>query len=242
MRGGLRQPGGLTGLTAQAFGLTSRTGPSLRLDRSKATAHVVAMVSTAQPIRPEGLDLGTASLADIARALADKRLPPVDQWNPTHCGDSDMRIAADGTWFHMGTPIGRPALVKLFSTILRREADGSYVLVTPAEKLSVIVDDAPFQAVEASSRGEGTDRTLAFRLLTDEIILAGPDNPLRLETAPDGTPRPYLHVRGPKDRPLEALVNRPVFYQLADMAIAEQEKAGGLLGLWSGGAFFALAD
>ena len=200
------------------------------------------MVSTAEPIRAEALDLSRASLADIARAVAEKRLPPVDNWNPTHCGDSDMRIAADGTWFHTGTPIGRPALVKLFSTILRREADGGYVLVTPVEKLSIAVEDAPFLAVEATSGGEGDKRTLAFRLLTDDIIVAGPENPLRVETAPDGTPRPYLHVRGPKDRPLEALVNRAVFYQLADMALSEQEKSGGRLGLWSGGRFFAFAD
>lgn len=200
------------------------------------------MVSTAQPIRAEALDLSQASLADIARAVAEKRLPPVDQWNPTHCGDSDMRIAPDGTWFHMGTPIGRPAMVKLFSTILRREADGSFVLVTPVEKLSITVEDAPFLAVEASSEGEGAARTLAFRLLTDDIVVAGPANPLRLDTAPDGTPRPYLHVRGPADRPLEALVNRAVFYQLADLALADQARDGGPLGLWSGGAFFAFAD
>ncbi len=216
-----------------------RIAPAARLDQTGAAAHVHPMVSTAEPIRPDSLDLGKASLADIAKAVAEKRLPPVDQWNPTHCGDSAMRIAADGTWFHMGTPIGRPAMVKLFSTILRREPDGSYVLVTPVEKLSIAVDDAPFLAVEATSEGEGHSRALAFRLQTDEIVLAGPENPLRLETALDGTPRPYLHVRGPGDRPLEALVNRPVFYQLADMAIAEQEQTGGPLGLWSGGAFFA---
>lgn len=200
------------------------------------------MVSTAQPIRAEALDLSVASLADIARAVAEKRLPPVDQWNPTHCGDSDMRIARDGTWFHMGTPIGRPALVKLFSTILRREADGSYVLVTPVEKLSIQVEDAPFLAVEATSEGEGKGRTLAFRLLTDDIVMAGPETPLWLETAADGTPRPYLRVRGPRDRALNALVNRPVFYQLAELALAEQERDQGPLGLWSGGAFFAFTD
>jgi hypothetical protein len=201
-----------------------------------------AMVSTAEPIRPEALDLSRASLADIARAVAERRLPPVEQWNPGHCGDSDMVIKADGTWLHGGTPIGRPALVKLFSTILRREADGGYVLVTPVEKLSIRVEDAAFLAVEATSAGEGKARTLAFRLLTDDIVVAGPDNPLRVDTAPDGTPRPYLHVRGSRERPLEALVNRPVFYQLADLALAEQERLGGPLGLWSGGAFFAFAS
>jgi hypothetical protein len=111
--------------------------------------------------------------------------------------------------------------------------------VTPVEKLSIRVEDAAFLAVEATSDGDGRGRTIAFRLLTDDIVVAGPDNPLRLVTAPDGTPRPYLHVRGPRDRPLEALVNRPVFYQLADMALVEQERLGGPLGLWSGGAFFA---
>lgn len=200
------------------------------------------MVSTAQPIRPDALDLSRASLADIASAVADKRLPPVEQWNPSHCGDSEMRIAADGTWFHQGTPIGRPALVKLFSTILRREADGGFVLVTPAEKLSIAVDDAPFLAVEATTQGEGEARTLAFRLLTDEIVVAGPANPMRVETAADGTPRPYLHVRGTADRALEALINRPVFYQLADLALAEQERTGGEPGLWSGGAFFGFTS
>jgi uncharacterized protein len=200
------------------------------------------MVSTAEPIRPEALDLSRASLAEIAKAVAEKRLPPVEQWNPSHCGDSDMVIKADGSWQHGGTPIGRPALVKLFSTVLRREADGSHVLVTPVEKLSIRVEDAAFLAVEATSDGEGAGRTLAFRLLTDDIVVAGPDNPLRIETAADGTPRPYLHVRGPRDRALEALVNRPVFYQLADLALAEQERTGGPPGLWSGGVFFAFAD
>jgi hypothetical protein len=200
------------------------------------------MVSTAEPIRPDALDLSRASLAEIAKAVAEKRLPPVDLWNPTHCGDSGMVIKADGTWLHGGTPIGRPALVQLFSTVLRREADGSHVLVTPVEKLDIRVEDAAFLAVEATSEGEGRNRTLAFRLLTDDIVVAGPENPLRVETARDGTPRPYLHVRGPRERPLEALVNRAVFYQLADLALAEQERNGGPLGLWSGGAFFAFTD
>ena len=187
-------------------------------------------------------DLAQATLADIARAVAERRLPPVDSWNPTHCGDSDMCIRADGTWYHGGTPIGRPALVRLFSTILRREDDGSFVLVTPLEKLSIEVEDAPFLAVEVKSEGEGKQRSLAFRLLTDDIILAGADNPLRLDTAADGTPRPYLRVRGTSGRALDALITRAVFYELAELAFDEQEQADGPLGLWSGGAFFAFAD
>ncbi len=174
------------------------------------------------------------TLAEIAALLADRKLPPVDQWHPTHCGDSEMRIAADGTWFHQGTPIGRPELVRLFSTILRREADGGYVLVTPGEKLDIAVDDAPFVAVAATSEGQARDRTLAFRLNTGDHVVAGPANLLRAAAAEDGTPRPYVMVRGG----MEALINRATFYELADWALAEDATPPGL---WSGGVFFAFA-
>ncbi len=173
-----------------------------------------------------------ATLADIAALLAANKLPPVELWHPTHCGDSAMRIAADGTWFHEGTPIGRPELVRLFSTILRREPDGGYVLVTPGEKLDIAVDDAPFVAVAVTSEGAGPDRCLGFRLNTGDHVLADADHALRVATAPDGTPRPYVHVRAG----LEALVNRATFYQLADWALTEGAEPPGL---WSGGAFFA---
>jgi hypothetical protein len=176
-------------------------------------------------------DSAGRSPAELAALLKQGKLPPVHLWNPGHCGDSEMRIAADGTWFHQGSPIGRKELVKLFSTILRREPDGSHVLVTPVEKLDIAIDDAPFVAVEATSEGEGRDRRLIFRLNTDDLVAAGPDNILDIQTAPDGTPRPYLHVRGG----LQALVNRPVFYQLADIALAEGASPPGL---WSDGAFF----
>ncbi len=172
-----------------------------------------------------------ADLAEIAALVAAQKLPPVEAWHPAHCGDSAMRIAADGTWFHEGTPIGRPELVRLFSTILRREPDGGFVLVTPGEKLDIAVDDAPFVAVAVESEGEGEGRRLAFRLNTGDHVLAGPENRLRIESASDGTPRPYLHVR----RGLEALVNRATFYQLADWALAEGAEPPGL---WSGGVFF----
>ncbi len=171
-----------------------------------------------------------SSLAEIAAQLGGQRLPPVDSWHPAHCGDSDMRIAADGTWFHDGTPIGRVELVKLFSTILRREPDGSFVLVTPGEKLDILVEDAPFVAVEALVEGEGEGARIAFRLNTGDHVIAGPEHRLRVETAADGTPRPYVHVR----RGLDALVNRAVFYQLADLALASDPP-----GVWSDGAFFA---
>ena len=177
-------------------------------------------------------DLANLSLADIARLAQDKRLPPVGKWNPDHCGDSEMRIARDGTWFHQGSPIGREAMVRLFSTILRRESDGSYVLVTPVEKLSIEVEDAPFLAVELKSEGEGRSRALAFRLNTGDLIAAGPGNPLVIRETPDG-PHPYLHVRGG----LEALVNRSVYYELMNLALDE---ASDPVGLWSNGAFYPL--
>lgn len=177
-------------------------------------------------------DLATLSLSDIARLLAERRLPPVDQWNPDHCGDSEMRIARDGTWFHQGSPIGREAMVRLFSSILRREPDGSHVLVTPVEKLTIAVEDAPFVAVELKSEGEGRTRALAFRLNTGDLVAAGPDNGLVLRETPDG-PHPYLHVRGG----LEALVARSVYYELMNMALEEN---GERVGLWSNGAFFPL--
>ena len=176
-------------------------------------------------------DLASLSLAEIAQAVAEQRLPPVDRWHPTHCGDSEMRIARDGTWFHQGSPIGRQTMVRLFSTILRREDDGRYVLVTPVEKLDIAVEDAPFVAVEMKAEGEGPDSRLAFRLNTGDLVKAGPDHPLRFATSEDG-PRPYLHVRGG----LEALVARPVYYDLAERALADPEQPG----IWSDGAFFPL--
>jgi len=177
-------------------------------------------------------DLASLSLTDVARLLAEKRLPPVESWNPDHCGDSEMRIARDGTWFHQGSPIGREAMVRLFSTILRREKDGSYVLVTPVEKLSIAVEDAPFLAVELKSEGEGRSRALAFRLNTGDLVAADADHPIEVRETPDG-PHPYLHVRGG----LEALAARSVYYELMNLAI---EEGGDPFGLWSNGAFFAL--
>src|SRR3954454_19401984 len=174
------------------------------------------------PMAPAPEDLASLSLAYIARLAADKKLPPVEQWNPTHCGPSDMRIARDGTWFHQGSPIGRPAMVRLFSTILRREPDGRHVLVTPVEKLDIEVEDAPFVAVEMKSEGEGRERRLAFRLNTGDLVVAGPDHKLRFASGEgfsvgEGGPHPYLHVRGG----LEALVARSVYYELAELALAE---------------------
>ncbi|HZG47801.1 MAG TPA: DUF1285 domain-containing protein [Allosphingosinicella sp.] len=179
-------------------------------------------------------DLSGLSLAEIAQLAAERKLPPVEAWNPDHCGDSGMRIAADGTWFHEGSPIGRPAMVRLFSTILRREPDGRHVLVTPVEKLDIEVEDAPFVAVELKSEGEGSERSLAFRLNIGDVVIAGPDHPLRVDERADG-PHPYLRVRGG----LDARIARPVYYELAELALAEGADPPGL---WSGGSFFALGQ
>lgn len=175
-------------------------------------------------------DLSSLSLSQVAELVAARKLPPVDKWNPTHCGDSEMRIASDGTWFHQGSPIGRENMVRLFSTILRREPDGRHVLVTPVEKLDIAVDDAPFVAVEMKADGAGEAANLAFRLNTGDLVTAGPDHALRFAASAEG-PRPYLHVRGG----MEALVGRAVYYELAELALANDPP-----GVWSGGAFFAM--
>ena len=177
-------------------------------------------------------EFDTLTLADIARLADADRLPPVDRWHPDHCGDSEMRIARDGTWFHQGSPIGRLAMVRAFSRILRREPDGGYVLVTPVEKLDIAVEDAPFVAVEMKAEGDGRDATLAFRLNTGEVVTAGPDHPLRFEERDDG-PHPSVRVRGG----LDALVSRAIYYDLAERALAGDETPPGV---WSAGAFFPL--
>lgn len=173
------------------------------------------------------------ALADAAKEACARGPAPVHKWNPTHCGDIDIVIKADGGWTYMGTPIGRPALVKLFSTVLRRDADG-YVLVTPAEKLSITVEDAPFVAVEMASEGEGEARLIRFRTNVDEMVDAGPDNPLRFEEARDGGFKPYVRVR----HDLWALVARSAVFDLVDLA----EERDGQLGVWSGGTFFAMGE
>ncbi len=157
----------------------------------------------------------TAGLsALISRAArAGKGLPPVERWNPPFCGDLDMEIRADGTWFYLGTPIGRMPLVQLFSTVLRKDEDGKTYLVTPVEKVGIRVVDAPFVAVEVDVSGEGERQVLTFRTNVGDVVEAGPDHPLRFVDE-DGTGglKPYLHVRGR----LEALVGRPVMYELVE--------------------------
>ena len=173
-------------------------------------------------------DLTALSIDEIAAIIAAATPAPVEAWHPTHCGDSEMRIARDGTWYHQGSPIGRADMVRKFASILRRETDGSYVLVNPGEKLSIEVEDAPFVATAMKAEGG----RIAFQLNTGDLVIAGPDHPLRFETTGDG-PRPYLHVRGG----LEALVARPVYYELATLALGGDDQPPGVR---SDGAFFAL--
>ena len=157
---------------------------------------------------------------------------------PSELGDLDMRIARDGTWFYRGSPINRVLLVKLFASVLRREPDGLYWLVTPAERGRVTVEDVPFIAVAVDAEGEDRDRNLIFRTNLDEIVTAGPDHPLRIETAADGTPAPYILVRPG----LEARLARPVFYELAELGGEDLIAGESQFGVWSGGMFFRLGD
>jgi hypothetical protein len=161
---------------------------------------------------------------------------PVDTWNPPDCGPIPMRIAADGTWHYRGSPIGRERLVRLFASILRQEADGSFVLVTPVEKMTIEVEDAPFLAVELAAEGTGRDRRLVLRTNVGDVVTAGPDHPLRV--AEEGGHRgfvPYVRVRGR----LEARFTRPLALELADLAEPAPDDPD-RLGVWSGGAFFPL--
>jgi hypothetical protein len=186
-----------------------------------------------------GLEGLTAAATDAAKAGPTGRgLPPVHLWNPPFCGDLDMRIAGDGTWFYMGTPIGRPALVRLFSTILKRE-DGKHFLVTPVEKVGIRVDDAPFLAVEMQNeQSERGGRLLRFRTNVDDWVPCDGGHRLRFEMAADGGLTPYLHVRSD----LWAKVTRALYYDLVDMGEERVVDGQPMFGIESGGEFFAMAD
>ena len=177
------------------------------------------------------------NLAEAARKAGKRGLPPVHLWNPPDCGEIDIRIARDGTWYYLGTPIGRPALVRLFSTILRKDGD-RYVLVTPVEKVGIVVEDAPFVAVDFTTVGGGSDQILRFETNVGDVVEAGPDHPLRFVLDPETRePSPYVHIRGG----LEALIDRKSFYRLVDLAVAARIDGVSWLGLWSSGTFLPLA-
>ena len=177
---------------------------------------------------------GADALAAAARSAARRGPPPVHLWNPPFCGDLDMRIARDGTWFYLGTPIGRAPLVRLFSSILKREGD-RYFLVTPVEKVGITVDDAPFVAVDFTAEGAGRDQRLTFETHVGDIVAAGPEHPIRIVRDPEtGEPAPYLMVR----RGLEALIDRKSFYRLVEIGEEHEIDGRAQFGVWSGGTFF----
>src|SRR3954447_5506772 len=185
------------------------------------------MPESRPPIELEGL-----SLADLQELIDQRRLPPVDKWNPERCGHSGMRIARDGTWYHEGAPIRRPAMVRLFSTILRREADGRHVLVTPVEKLDIEVEATAFRAIAMVVTGEDREQRVAFALDSGDALILGPEHPLTIVETPAG-PSPRLLVR----HGLEAELTRPVYYELAELALASGEHPPGV---WSEQIFFRL--
>lgn len=185
------------------------------------------MPETRPPIELKGL-----SLRGLQELIGERQQPPVERWDPPYCGHSGMRIAADGSWHHNGSPIGRPAMVRLFSTILRREADGGHVLVTPVEKLGIDVERTAFRAVEMTSEGSGPERRIALALDSGDALIVGRDHPLTVVEAEHG-PSPRVLVR----HGLEAELSRPVYYELAEIALAEGAEPAGV---WSEGCFFPL--
>ncbi|UYP29109.1 DUF1285 domain-containing protein [Pseudomonas sp. Z8(2022)] len=165
-----------------------------------------------------------------------KGLPPVHLWNPDFCGDIDMRIARDGTWYYQGTPIGRKPMVRLFSTIIRRDGD-DYFLITPVEKVGIQVEDAPFVAVTVQVEGEGEAQVLRFTTNVEDEVVAGDEHPIRVQIdLVTLEPSPYILVR----RNLEALIHRNVFYQLVDLAVEREVDGEPWLGVWSSGRFFPI--
>ena len=185
------------------------------------------MPESRPPIELQGI-----SLAELRALMDERRLPPVDKWNPERCGHSGMRIARDGTWFHQGTPIRRPAMVRLFSTVLRREPDGRHLLVTPVEKLDIDVEATAFRATQMRVDGDGKAQRITFALDSGDAVVLGPDHPLRIvETDAGRSPR--LLVR----HGLEAEMTRSVYYELAELALAD---GGEVPGVWSEGAYFTL--
>lgn len=175
-------------------------------------------------------------LAASVNAATRKGPPPVHLWNPPFCGDLDIRIARDGTWYYLGTPFGRMPLVKLFSSILKLE-DGRYYLVTPVEKVGIKVDDAPLLAVDFEVEGEGAAQSLRFFTKTEDEVVASAENPIRVVRDPEtGEPSPYVHVR----RGLEALIDRKSFYRLIELGTHERLDGQDWFGLWSQGRFFPI--
>jgi len=186
----------------------------------------------AMPESRPSFELHKISFAELQKLMNERRLPPVDQWNPQHCGHSGMRIARDGTWYHDGQAIRRPELIRLFSTVLRRESDGRHLLVTPVEKLDIEVENTAFRAVEMLREGQGQEQRIALRLDSGDVVILGPEHPLQIETTENGASPRVLVRHG-----LEAELTRSVYYELAEIALSGAERPAGV---WSDGAFFQL--
>lgn len=195
------------------------------------------MAKQGQPIAAEDIGQRLDTLASAAQRVNASGLPPVERWNPPFCGDLDIRIASDGTWFYLGSPIGRPELVRLFSSVLKREGD-RYFLVTPGEKIGIVVDDAPFLAVEMRTREQDGLAFLSFRTNVGEWVDCDAAHGLCFEDAPRGGLAPYLHVRAG----LWAKLSRPLYYELVDLGEIRQIGGEEIFGVASNGAFFAIAD
>jgi hypothetical protein len=186
------------------------------------------------PERRPPLEAFGQNLAELTAAIASRgESPPVDRWNPPHCGHSGMRIARDGTWYHEGRPINRPAMARLFATVLRRESDGSHVLVTPVEKLTIDVEATAFRATQMTMSGAGENRRIGLTLDSGDGLVVGPNHPLSVIDTDQG-PSPRVAVRFG----LEAEIVRPLYYELADIALAEGHDPPGV---WSDGMYFGLA-
>lgn len=179
-------------------------------------------------------ELASLSLEQIAELVRARKLPPVMEWHPVNHGNSDMQIMADGRWFHQGGEIKRPAMVRAFSSLLRCDDDGQYWLVTPQEKLSIIVDDAPFIAVELRTEGKGKSRQLALRLNTDDLVVLNSKHPLVMREG-SNPPLPYILAR----ERLWAKLSRPVYYEIAEIALSENQSNPGF---WSAGAYFPFGN
>lgn len=212
-------------------------------DKRDKSDYFVTMIERRTELPDENRPLaGAADPAGLAAligraARAGKGAAPVDRWNPPFCGDLDIAIRADGSWTYMGTPIGREAMVQLFSSVLRRDEDGKTYLVTPVEKVGICVEDAHFIAVEMDVAGEGEELALTFRTNVGDVVEAGPDHGLRFDSEPEtGGLKPYLHVRGR----LEALLSRAVTHQLADRAEEIEVDGVGYLAVRSRGVVFPI--
>jgi hypothetical protein len=192
--------------------------------------------SAAQNNKSDADQSGFEALLRAATGSGEAGARPVEDWNPPYCGDIGLKIRRDGTWTYQESPIGRIALVKLFASILRKDADGRTYLVTPVEKIGIDVEDAPFLAVEMAVRGEGRDQHLTFRTNVDDVVTVDPDHPLRFERqGPDGGSKPYVLVRGR----LEALCTRSVYAELVELAEARDGDASNV-GVWSGGEWWRM--